>query len=70
MPESITQWLERFGLGQYATNFVESDIDWDVLPELDEETLEEIGVSSTGDRLRINGHHMRSYVRWQQVTCA
>ena len=53
MTESVTQWLEKLGFGQYVTTFVENDIDWDVLPELDQETLKDIGISSAGDRLRI-----------------
>ena len=53
MSEDVTNWLEELGLGRYATLFAESDVDWDLLPELDHETLIHIGVSSPGHRLRI-----------------
>jgi class 3 adenylate cyclase/tetratricopeptide (TPR) repeat protein len=53
MSEDVTKWLGELGLGQYAIAFAESDIDWDLLPELDHETLMHIGVSSPGHRLRI-----------------
>jgi class 3 adenylate cyclase len=53
MPDSVTQWLEQLGLGEYATAFSENDIDWELLPEIDQETLKEIGVTSAGHRLRI-----------------
>lgn len=53
MPDSITQWLEQHGLGQYAEAFEEGAIDWDILSELDHEVLKELGVQSPGHRLRI-----------------
>lgn len=53
MKDSVTQWLEQLGLGQYADAFVEGAIDWDVLPDLDHEVLKELGVQPPGHRLRI-----------------
>jgi len=53
MSERVQQWLEQLGLGQYAAAFAEGDIDLDLLPELDHETLIQVGVSSPGHRLRI-----------------
>ena len=53
MPDSVTQWLKQLGLGEYATAFSENDIDWELLPEIDQETLKEIGITSAGHRLRI-----------------
>jgi class 3 adenylate cyclase/predicted ATPase/ABC-type transport system involved in cytochrome c biogenesis ATPase subunit len=53
MSERVTQWLEQLGLGEYATVFADNDIDWELLPELDQETLKEIGITSAGHRLRI-----------------
>ncbi len=53
MANSVTKWLEQLGLGHYATAFAENDIDWELLPELDQETLIHIGITSAGHRLRI-----------------
>ena len=40
-------------LGQYAQAFKDNAIDWDVLPDVDQEVLKDIGVKAAGDRLRI-----------------
>ena len=40
-------------LDQYAAVFEENDIGWDLLGEIDQETLKDIGVTSAGHRLRI-----------------
>ena len=53
MSEVITKWLDDLGLGQYAIAFKECDIELDLLPELDHDTLVHIGVRSPGHRLRI-----------------
>jgi class 3 adenylate cyclase/tetratricopeptide (TPR) repeat protein len=42
---SIVQWLEGLGLGQYARAFVEADIEPHQLPELTEADLEKLGVT-------------------------
>jgi class 3 adenylate cyclase/predicted ATPase len=41
----LEQWLEKIGLAQYADVFVKNDIDWEILPELNEQDLEKLGVS-------------------------
>lgn len=51
MSDSLGKWLEELGLGRYATAFAEQQIDHDVLPELTDEHLKELGLS-LGDRLR------------------
>ncbi|MBR9987324.1 MAG: hypothetical protein KFF68_15580 [Desulfosarcina sp.] len=53
MSKSINKWLEKLDLGQYVDLFAENDIDWELLSELDHESLKDIGVTSTGHRLRI-----------------
>jgi class 3 adenylate cyclase len=50
---SIRQWLDFVGLGRYAAAFEENAIDWDVLSNLDQNNLKEIGVRAAGDRIRI-----------------
>jgi class 3 adenylate cyclase/ABC-type transport system involved in cytochrome c biogenesis ATPase subunit len=53
MSNDVTSWLGQLGLGAYAALFAENDIDWQLLPELDQETLKDIGITSAGHRLRI-----------------
>src|SRR5918995_5480162 len=48
----IAQWLERQGLAQYARAFEERNIGFDVLPELGDDDLKELGVP-LGDRKRL-----------------
>ncbi len=49
----IRNWLEAVGLSQYADAFEANDIDMDLLRQVDDQTLKDIGVSIAGHRLRI-----------------
>jgi SAM domain (Sterile alpha motif) len=49
----VREWLEAIGLAQYADSFESNDIDLDLLGQVDDQTLKDIGVSSAGHRLRI-----------------
>ncbi len=40
----IGQWLEKLGLGQYAQVFVDNKIDLEVLPDLTEDDLKDVGI--------------------------
>jgi len=40
----ITRWLEQHGLGKYAGVFAENEIEWEVLPRLDDDDLREMGL--------------------------
>ena len=51
--DSVAQWLDSLGLGQYAAAFSENEIGWDVLPHLDHEVLKDVGVRAAGDRVRL-----------------
>ena len=48
----IRQWLEQHELGKYIDVFAENDVGLDILPDLDEQQLEQLGVS-LGDRVRM-----------------
>jgi len=48
---SIGTWLQKHGLGQYESLFVENAIDTDVLPEITEDDLAKLGIP-IGDRKR------------------
>jgi class 3 adenylate cyclase len=62
----IRKWLETIGLGQYADAFETNDIDMDLLAQVDDQLLKDIGISSAGHRLRIRnaitklGAHVQS----------
>ena len=49
----IRKWLETIGLAQYADAFHANDIDMELLKQVDDQMLKDIGVSIGGHRLRI-----------------
>src|SRR5262252_4351341 len=50
---NIRAWLAELGLAKYAEAFASNDIDLDVLPELTDADLKDLGVASLGDRKRL-----------------
>ena len=52
MSEDLRPWLDEIGLEQHAEIFVANDIDLDVLPELSDDDLKELGLS-LGHRRRL-----------------
>ena len=42
--QSIAEWLEELGLGEYAQRFAENGIDLSVLQDLTDQDLREVGV--------------------------
>src|SRR6516225_3199945 len=51
--QPIADWLEKLGLGQYAQRFAENDIDFDILGDLTDQDLKEIGFTSLGHRRKL-----------------
>src|SRR5215472_10615497 len=51
--QQIADWLEKLGLDQYAQRFAENDIDFDLLADLTDQDLKELGVASLGHRRRL-----------------
>jgi hypothetical protein len=49
----IRKWLEAIGLGQYADAFEANDIDMDLIRQIDDQALRDLGMTSAGHRLRI-----------------
>ena len=45
MGSEISDWLEQLGLGKYAEAFAENDIEFDVLSELTDDDLRQLGLS-------------------------
>jgi len=50
--DDIAQWLEGLGLGQHARAFAENGVDLDVISELSEDDLKDLGLN-LGDRRRL-----------------
>ena len=53
MSAKVTEWLNRLGLGQYAASFEDNAIEIDILPDLTDSDLKEIGVAALGHRKTI-----------------
>ena len=52
MARDLYSWLEDLGLGKCFEIFVANDVDFDLLPELDDSDLEQLGISF-GHRKRL-----------------
>src|SRR3954471_22992300 len=52
MTDDLTTWLMQIGLGGHAAKFASQGIDWDVLCDLSEGDLKELGLT-LGDRKRL-----------------
>jgi hypothetical protein len=50
--QQIADWLNKFGMSEYAERFAENDIDMAVLPDLTDQHLKGLGVS-LGRRLKM-----------------
>jgi len=44
VPDDVSQWLEQLGLSQYVGLFTENEVDVDVLPDLTEQDLKDLGI--------------------------
>ena len=51
--DKLAQWLAQLGLQAYQDSFAKNDIDWDILPELTDDDLKELGVTSLGHRKKL-----------------
>ena len=49
----VTQWLQSLGLAEYAPAFVEHGIELELLPQLGDADLKELGVAMLGHRKRL-----------------
>lgn len=52
MSGDLARWLSDLGLGGHAEAFAANHVDWDILPDLSEDNLKELGLS-LGDRKRL-----------------
>jgi|GEM_PF-6489611 len=52
MTDDLATWLAQIGLGAHAAKFISQGIDWDVLGDLSECDLKELGLK-LGDRKRL-----------------
>jgi len=53
MADDIQTWLEDLALSSHADEFVENGVDLDLLPEINNEDLKDLGVTRLADRKRI-----------------
>ena len=44
MPNKITEWLEALGLNEYEKLFATQRIDYEILPELTDADLKDLGI--------------------------
>lgn len=51
--EDLRAWLAKSGCQLYLNRFIEHEVTFDLVPELDTAALREIGVYKLGDRLRL-----------------
>lgn len=51
--QTIGDWLDGVGLGEYTARFTAADVDLEVLPHLTDSDLKELGVGSLGHRRKI-----------------
>ncbi|ADG20296.1 adenylate/guanylate cyclase [Paraburkholderia atlantica] len=52
MTDDLTTWLAQIGLGAHTAKFASQGIDWDVLGDLSDDDLKELGLT-LGDRKRL-----------------
>ncbi len=50
MSDDVRRWLEELGLGRYAEAFASNDLELDLLPDIDDGDLRDLGVVSMGHR--------------------
>ncbi len=53
MSKDVRLWLAEAGFEKLTQVFVDNDIDWDILPELNNEDLKDLGISSLGERKKL-----------------
>ena len=53
MSDTVKNWLNTIDFGHYASLFEANDIDWELLPSVDQDVLKDIGIDSAGHRIRI-----------------
>src|SRR5215217_6136723 len=53
MSGDVRAWLEDLGLGQYAKAFAENGVEFNLVPELTNEDLKDLGIARLADRKRL-----------------
>ena len=54
-PEDISDYLRSLKLDEYIDEFLENDIDGNLMYDVDDDTLESVGVTTKKDRIKIKG---------------
>ena len=50
MSQQVSEWLDGLGLSQYADNFAKHEVGLQILPEISDADLKEMGISALGHR--------------------
>ena len=50
MSQQVSEWLDGLGLSQYAANFAKHEVGLQILTELSDADLKEMGISALGHR--------------------
>jgi len=53
LSDAIRNWLDGLGLAQYAGSFVDNDLDLDLVADLSDSDLKDLGVTSMGHRKKL-----------------
>jgi hypothetical protein len=51
--QQIADWLESFGISEYAQRFAENDVDFTILGNLTDQDLKDLVVASLGHRRKL-----------------
>jgi hypothetical protein len=51
--QQVADWLAKLGLGQYARQFAENDINFGILPHLTDQDLKDLGITSVDHRRQL-----------------
>src|SRR5262245_20533731 len=51
--KQIAHWLHQLDMQEYTHRFAENDIDFEILPDLSDNDLEKIGITSLGHRRKL-----------------
>jgi len=54
--EQVGKWVKAAGFPEYEKSFIDNDVTGDVLVELNHDILKEMGIISTGKRVKLLKH--------------
>jgi hypothetical protein len=64
----VRTWLVSIGLAQYAGALEINEIDMDLLMQIDDQILKDIGIAAAGHRIRLR-NAIAELAQWSAVDC-